>query len=244
MSRARAGVTLIEVLIAISLLSVLSIGILLALRVGINALDKANRKLMDNRRIAGTQRILEQELAGFIPVIALFAPAPEAAGVKIPFFEGRARSMRFVSGYSLGQAARGLPQILEFQVIEGDQGRGVRLVVNETVYTGPRSAGRFCLGPGPDPELGAVTQRFLPITAGPRSFVLADHLAFCRFWYLAPAPGPALDAWSPNWILPRWPLGIRIEMASLDDNPGRLRPVTITAPVHVDRYPIFDYGDY
>ena len=244
MSRSRAGFTLIEVLIAVSLLGVLSVGMLLALRVGINALDKADRKLMDNRRIAGAQRILEQELSGFVPVIALFAPTPQAPGVKIPFFEGRTRSMRFVSSYSLGQAARGLPQILEFQVIQGDEGRGVRLVVNETVYTGPRSAGQFCLGPGPDPESGVVTQRFLPITAGPRSFVLADRLAFCRFRYLAPLPGPGLDAWVDNWILPRWPLGIRIEMESLDDNPGRLRPVTITAPVHVDRYPIFDYGDF
>jgi hypothetical protein len=38
-------------------------------------------------------------------------------------------------------------------------------------------------------------------------------------------------------------MGIRIEMASLDTNPGTLKPVTVTAPVHVDRFPIFDYED-
>ena len=87
-------------------------------------------------------RILAQQLAGFIPVIAEFLPSPDSpAGVKIPFFQGRMQSMRFVSSYSLGEASRGLPQILEFQVIPGEQGNGFRLVVNENVYTGPRSPG-------------------------------------------------------------------------------------------------------
>jgi len=242
--RSRAGVTLIEVLIAVGLLSVLSLGILFALRIGLNALQKANHRLMDNRRIAGAQRILEQQVAGFMPVVAIVAPSPDAPGVKIPFFEGRAQAMRFVSSYSLGEAARGLPQVLEFRVIPGEEGEGVRLVVNENPYTGPRSAGVFSLGPGPDPELGVVTQRFLPIAVGPRSFVLADRLAYCRFSYLGIVPGMPVESWQRGWApVNQWPLGIRIEMASLDKDPASLKPLTVTAPVHVDRYPIFDYGE-
>jgi len=242
--RCRAGVTLIEVLIAVALLSVLSLGMLFALRIGLSALEKANHRLMDNRRIAGTQRILEQEIAGFMPVVAIVGPSPDAAGVKIPFFEGRAQAMRFVSSYSLGEASRGLPQVLEYQVIPGDAGRGVRLVVNENPYTGPRSAGVFSLGTGPDPELGVVTQRFVPITVGPRSFVLADRLAYCRFSYLGVVPGMQGERWQPGWIsVNQWPLGIRIEMASLDRDPASLKPLTVTAPVDVDRFPIFDYAD-
>jgi prepilin-type N-terminal cleavage/methylation domain-containing protein len=242
--RCRAGVTLIEVLIAVGLLSVLSLGILFALRIGLSALEKANHRLMDNRRIAGAQRILEQQLAGFMPVVAMVAPSPDAPGVKIPFFEGRAQAMRFVSSYSLGEASRGLPQVLEFQVIPGEEGQGVRLVVNENPYTGPRSAGVFSLGTGPDPELGVVTQRFLPVVVGPRSFVLADRLAYCRFSYLGLLPGRPVERWQPGWIpVNQWPLGIRIEMASLDKDPTSLKPLTVTAPIHVDRYPIFDYAD-
>ncbi len=242
MKRSRAGVTLIEVLIAVSLLSFLSLGIMFALRIGLSALDKANRKLMDDRRVVGTQRILEDQLAGFMPVVALFAPSPDAPGQKIPFFEGRPQSMRFVSSYSLGEAARGMPQILEFQVIPGEQDVGVRLVVNESVYTGPRSAGRFSLGTGTDPELGVLTRLFVPISVGPQSFVLADRLAYCRFSYLGLVPGTLLEQWTPAWIpINLWPMAIRIEMASLDDNPGTLKPLTVTAPVHVDRFPIYDY---
>ncbi len=239
----RSGVTLIEVLIAVSLLSLLSVGIMLALRVGMSALAKANHKLMDNRRVAGTQRILEQELAGFIPVIAVFSPEPEAPGMRIPFFEGRAQSMRLVSSYSLGEASRGLPQILEFQVIPAEEGRGVRLIVNENTYTGPRSAGAFCLGPGPDPQLGIDALRFIPIVVGPRSFVLADHLAFCRFSYLGKLATEPIEQWLPNWITPKWPMGIRIEMAALDADTANLKPVTITAPVRINRDPTKEYAD-
>ena len=241
MKRPRAGVTLIEVTVAIALLSFLSLGILFALRIGLNALDKANHKLMADRRIAGAQRILESQLAGFMPVVAQFALLPDAPGQKFPFFEGRAQSMRFVSSYSLGEASRGLPQVLEFLVIPGDAG-GVRLVVNENVYTGPRSAGRFSLGPGADPELGVATIRYLPISVGPGSFVLADRLAYCRFAYYGIQIGSPFEQWKPAWVPPdRWPMAIRIEMASLDTNPGTLKPLTITAPVHVDRFPIYDY---
>ena len=242
MKRSRNGVTLIEVLIAVSLVSLLCVGILLALRVGMSAMDKANRRLMDNRRAVGARRIIEAQLAGLMPVIAIVSPDGGATGVKVPFFEGREQSMRFVSSYSLQEAARGLPQILEFQVIPGEE-RGVRLVVNENLYSGPLSAGAFCLGPGRDPELGIDTQRFIPIVVGPRSFVLADHLAYCRFSYLGPSPDKNLEQWSPAWIpINRWPLGIRIEMASYESDAGRLKPLTVTAPVHVNRDPNFQYG--
>jgi prepilin-type N-terminal cleavage/methylation domain-containing protein len=238
----RSGVTLIEVMIAVSLLSLLSLGILMSLRVGMGALDRTNRRLMNNRRVAGAQRILEQQLAGFMPVVARAGPPP-ASPIRVPFFEGREQSMRLVSSYSLSEASRGIPQVLEFQVIPGEEGRGVRLVVNETAYMGPRSAGVFCLGPGADPELGVATQRFLPISIGPSSFVLADWLAYCRFSFLGVFPERNLERWLPDWIYPNWPAGIRIEMASLDTDLASLKPVTVTVPVRVNRDPNLEYAD-
>lgn len=239
----RSGVTLIEVLIAVSLLSLLSVGILFALRVGVGALEKSNQRLIHNRRVAGAQRILTEQLAGFMPVVAVIAPAPGAPGVQVPFFEGRQQSMRFVSTYSLSEASRGMAQILEFQVIPGEEGRGVRLVVNEHPYTGPYSAGIFCLGPGPDPELGVPAQRFAPISIGPSSFVLADRLAYCRFSFLGSIPERNVEVWIPNWPRQTWPSGVRVEMASLDTDVANLKPVTVTAAVHVNRDPSLEYAD-
>lgn len=242
-NRSRAGVTLIEVLIAVSLFSLLSVGIMVALRVGLSALGKANARLMLNRRVAGAQRVLQQQIEGFMPVVAQCGADPNVKPVKMGFFQGERQSMRFVSSYSLQEASRGMPRLLEFQVIPGDQGVGVRLVVNEHLYTGPLGAGLFCMGRALDPALGVETPRFRPIQAGPGSFVLADKLAFCQFSFLEALPAPVLERWRPNWVLAQWPLAIRIDMAPLDNDPSRLRPLTLTAQLHVNRYPIFEYAD-
>ena len=156
----------------------------MALRVGVNAMEKANARLIDNRRMNGVQRILEQEIAGFMPVVATCLSEDERPPTPLPFFQGEPESMRLVSTYSLSDAWRGYPQILEFQVIAGALGEGVRLVVNEHLYTGPPAAGVFCLGLRPDDQLGVSVPVFRPIAVGPGSFVLADRLAFCRFSYL------------------------------------------------------------
>jgi len=232
--RSNAGVTLLEVVIAVSLLSLLMAGVMTSLRMGLSALDRTNTRLMANRRVAGAQQAMQQQLEGFMPVIAMYAPSPDAApDVKMPFFQGEPESMRFVSSYSLQEGARGLPRILEFQVIRGEDGKGVRLVVNEQPYTGPRSAGFFVLGP----------TRFRPIEIGTRSFVLADKLAFCRFAFQEKRPGAPEVAWITQWTQPFWPAAIRVEMGPLDEEISRLRPVGIVAQIHVNRTPMLDYDD-
>jgi general secretion pathway protein J len=240
--RGQAGVTLIEVLIAVTLLSLLSVGMLMAMRVGMNAWGKANNRLMDNRRAAGAHRVLESQIAGLMPVTMLCQTAPGAPAFKGIFFQGEPQSMRFVSAYSLQEAWRGLPRILEFQVIPREGG-GYRLIVNELPYTGPESAGAACLGLFPDAG-GLARPRFREIEPGSHSFVLADRLAYCRFSYLEPGRPPIGDQWRVDWITPRWPRAVRIEMAGLDAREtADLRPVTFAAPIRINRNPGMQYVD-
>jgi hypothetical protein len=199
---------------------------------------------MQNRRIAGAQRLLEQELGGFLPVKAICSGGPDTAATPFVFFEGQPQSMRLVTTYSLNEAWRGKPRILELQVIPGDEGIGVRLIVNEIPYTGPLSAGQSCLGIVADPVSGQGMPQFLPIQASAQSFVLADKLAWCRFSYLEPAKLPDIEHWRPDWVIRRWPIGLRVEMAPLVDDPARLRPLTVTTALPVNRLPDVTYADY
>ena len=239
----QAGLTLLEVVIAVTLVSILSTGILMAMRVALDALQKANSKLMDNRRVSGAQRVLEQQIAGFMPVKTTCAGSLDAAPADIVFFQGAAQSMRMVSTYSLQEAWRGQPRILEFQVIPGEEGEGVRLVVNEIPYTSPLEPGQLCIGMVPDAMLGVNVPRFRPIQVGPQSFVLGDKLAWCRFSYLEPAKLPGIEHWRPDWVIQRWPIGLRVEMAPLEDNPARLRPLTVSAAIPINRLPNETYAD-
>ena len=127
--RRESGTTLIEVLIAVTLLSLLSVGMLTAMRVGFMAYSKTTNKLMENRRVAGAQRVVQEELEGMMPVVAACGEAPGATPAKTAFFEGQAQTIRLVSTFSLQQGWRGQPQILELFTIPGEDGRGVRLAV-------------------------------------------------------------------------------------------------------------------
>jgi hypothetical protein len=242
MTNSRAGITLIEVLIAVSLLSLLSVGMLIAMRLGFNTLEKTDAHLVQNRKVVNVRQIVENEISGFIFTQAQWRRDPLTV-VGVPFRQFDLSSMRFVTSYSLQDAGRGRMQIAALQVIPGEDNIGVRLIVNETPYTGPAQAGLMIAGIEPDPVTGAAVIHYLPITAGSESFVLADKLAYCRFSFLEPRLDPPFRVWRPNWVLNTLPLGIRIEMAPLANTASETQMSTITATLPVNVIPGFRYTD-
>jgi prepilin-type N-terminal cleavage/methylation domain-containing protein len=230
----QSGVTLIELLIAVSLVSLLSLGMLMAIRVGLNAMQKTNSRFIENRRVASIQRIVDSQIGGMMPIVSQCAAA---GGARFIFFEGKPQTLRFVSSYSLQEAARGYARILEFHVARGDE--GLRLLVDELIWPGPVTSGLLCAG------IANGMPVFRQIEANPRSFVLADKLAYCRILYRRPLPLPEIgEVWLPDWPVPdRLPSGIRIEMAPLRAEPARLQVMTITAPVRLTKWVLGPYED-
>jgi prepilin-type N-terminal cleavage/methylation domain-containing protein len=237
------GVTLIELLIAVSLVGFISLGMLMAMRVGLSAMEKTNSRFVANRKAIGVQKIVESQITGLMPVTAQCRPSGGEPAGMFSMFEGRPDQMRFVSSYSLAEAARGYPRLLEFKVIPGEKGQGVRLVVNERIYGGPFMVGSLCAGMAPSPE-GTVLPQFVPIEIGPASFVLADKLAYCRIWYRQTVPPPELERWLPMWtIRDLLPSGIRIEMAPLTADGSRLQVMTVSATAHINKWVLGPYAD-
>jgi prepilin-type N-terminal cleavage/methylation domain-containing protein len=235
----RSGLTLIEILIAVSLLSLLSVGMLVAMRVGLSALDKTDSHLVRNRRVSSSRKIIENEIDGFIYTVAVYRPQPNEQ-VTVPFLQTEAQTMRFVTSYSLEEAWRGRPRIISMQVIPGENSRGVRLIVDETPYTGPEQAGQQIVGIQQD-QFGRKIL-YASVVTGAQSFVLADKLAYCRFSYLEPRFEAPFQAWRPDWVLAqRLPMAVRIEMAPLDPAPSELHVSTVTVPWNVNRTPLIPY---
>jgi hypothetical protein len=236
--------TLLEVLIAVTLLSVLSVGMMLAMRIGISALWRTDQRLMDNRRVAGAQRILEQELEGLIPVMASCGGAGMGeGGPKVSIFSGQTTTLTMVSAFSIQQAWRGRPQVLQFFTAPSDRG-GMQLLVNETTYTGSKFGGLLCTTARPDGETVGLAGQFTQPAAGSNSFVLADRLQSVSFQYLKRSEKPEEPGtWLPAWTRADWPAGIRVVMAPLEPNPARLQPVTVTAPVYIYRTLGVEYSD-
>ena len=241
-----AGFTLVEVLIASTLLMAITTGILMALRVGINAMDHADTRLMHDRRIMAVERVMEAQVSDAVPAMTTCMPKDDkqTTGDPIAFFQGEPQTMRFITSYTMNESSRGLPQLLEYQVIPGEHEDGVRLIVNEHVYSSPASATFTCSGTHFDEALGAPMPVFLPVQIGPFSFVIADKLAACHFEYLQPDKDSDAkpSVWVTRWTRPLLPDAIRIAMAPLDPGASQLPLTSLTIPVRVNRDPSVDYA--
>jgi len=234
--RAESGLTLIEILVAISLLSLLSVGILMSLRIGVRAWETANTSLMLDRRISSANSIFHAAFEGIAPVLAEFQRPQFAGSTTVNFFQGAPESMRFVSAWSLEAGPRGGLRQIELQVVPGPRGR--RVLLNDLPYLSPRQAGGFITGAYEDPQTGELRLFYTPIQALPTSFIIADELEACTFsYYLQDQPG------EPGRWLPLWPRAMQLPAAvavqiTPKADPARLRPVSITVPVRSRLRPI------
>lgn len=227
--RGSSGLTLMEVLVAVALLSLLSVGILTALRVGAKAWESANTNLMLDRRIASANAIFHGALEGILPALAEFNRPQMSSLTSCVFFQGQPESMRFITAWSLEAGPRGGLRLIELQVTAGPRGR--RILLNDLPYLGPREAGRFITGAIDDPRAGEMQLFWAPIQALPTSFIIADELESCAFaYYLQEAPGEP-GRWLPGWLRSgQLPEAVSIQMTAPGDS-ARLRPVSITAPL-------------
>lgn len=223
------GVTLLELMIAITLVAGLSTGMLMAMRTSLLTYEKTAKKLESNRRFVKTQQILSNQIAAVIPAQGSCAGSEGKTVAVASFLSGSSDALRLISSYSIAEGARGYPQIVEYRVFRSERG-GVKLVALEHPYTGPASTMPFC---GTEPAPGGT------------AYVLADNLAYCRFSYHEPYNQNTFveTPWLPLWDRPALPAGVHIEMRPAAPEIGGLSVLNVTAPIMVDRDPRSVYDD-
>ncbi len=226
--RGRAGLTLIEMIVAVTLVAAIITGLLMTMRTGLAAYQKVNQRLEDNRRAMGLDQALHRQLGGMMPVPTECLNAPNVAA-----FSGGPASLRFISSASLADGSRGYPRVVEYLAAPDPNG-GVRLMMNERVYAGPSTLIPFCGPAGP-----------LPVGLTPQSVEMAGKMAYIRFVYRKPIPdSPMGGDWVPVWQgVPDLPRAIRIEMAPLGSDPAHLPMLTVSVPVHLNKLLLYPYAD-
>jgi type II secretory pathway pseudopilin PulG len=135
--------TLLEVLIAVTLVSLLSVAMLYSVQAGLGSVASINRRVDNIRKASGAQRILEQQFAAFMPVVAPCGCAvPDARPQSALFFEGQPTVMRFVSAYSLAESGRGQPKILELFTVP-TRGRSAGRPASPALFGAAAVVGQF-----------------------------------------------------------------------------------------------------
>jgi prepilin-type N-terminal cleavage/methylation domain-containing protein len=222
----QAGLTLIEVVVAVSLLGLLSAGIVTALQMSAGSWRDVRERLTQDRRIANSNHLLHAMFAGMVPVLA--QPPPSAGAPQTPFFHGDPQQMRFISSYSLEAGARGALQVIELNVQQG--ANGLRLILTQSPFLGGPSVGRFIVGL--DRTAAEPLLLFRPVQPRADSLIVADQLASCSFEYLREPRTPSDPAlWRVRWDdLRQIPAAVRVVLEPAQAE-ARLQPVTVVAEV-------------
>src|SRR5215469_5501078 len=211
------GVTLIELLFAITLVGLISVGLLFAMRTSLLTYERLNQRMADDRRAMRLELALERQISGMIPILGDCVPGRV-------FFGGDQQTLRFISDYSLAEGSRGNPRIVEYQ-IQPDPAGGARLMMNEHVYGGPTTTAPLCAA-------GA----FLPVSINNQYVEEAGKQDYYRIAYHEWFPDNMLAGiWVPVWDRPLLPSAVRIEMAPADPGSARLPLLTLNVPLRITR---------
>ncbi len=238
------GVTLIELIIAISLVAMLSGGLLTSMRTTLGTSQRIEQRLTANRRTMNVQQIISSQMSAAMPVSGLCISSDSTKpNAVVPFFYGTATSARFVTSYSIAEGARGVPQIVEYQArpLPNVANGRMQLALAEHPYTGTGSTAAYCNDLQPRP---------VELTAN--ALVLVDDLAACHFSYHLPydtyvyKETPWVAAWDGR--LTSLPAGMKIDLVAADPALVRLSlfsitPFSITAPMRADRNVMAQYSD-
>ena len=232
----RRGMTLIEVLVAVALMSMLSVGLFTALQIGATSWQTTRERLMLDRRVATANAILHSSLASIVPLLAEIPPERTIGLRQLLFFQGEPDSMRFVSAYSVTEGVRGGLRIVELRVSSAPN--GLRILLNQLPYLGPLSAGSLVADRVSDPDFPRGRIIFSPIRALPTSLIIADELATCNFSYLRRSRRQGEPtAWLAYWgELDSLPAAIRVSL-SPSSQEARVLPVSITTAVRAEWAP-------
>ena len=95
----QGGMTLIEVLIAVALMAMLSVGLFTSLQIGATSWSTTHDALMLDRRIASANALLRSLLVSIVPLDAKTPPSSELSSQKFLFFQGEPQSMRWNTGW-------------------------------------------------------------------------------------------------------------------------------------------------
>ena len=229
--RRQAGFTLIELMIAITLVAAISAGLLTTMRNALLTMERTQARLEENRRALGIQDLIRRQIDGLIPVRALCGTGEQP--VLADIFRGNRTSLLLVTNESMTEGARGYPHVALYQVQPNPDGT-FRLEVSEQVFSGPTSTAPYCEA---DP-------RVLHSFAGVQPVVLLNKLAFCHFAYRNLNQNTLFGReWMEAWVLPYAPYSVRIEMEAAPNSDVRMPVGSITIPLRISRTPGERYFD-
>lgn len=199
------GFTLIEVLIAMTLLSIMVVLLFSSLKIAAESWNAGEGKIVEVNRKAVVYQFFKRHLTTIRPVMAQSAAlgsATEDGGAVEPAFQGQNQTMRFVAALPASAARKGL-QVFN---IEADRNEPSTMMVGLTPY-----------------------QQTEP--GEPERVVLLQHVKAFAFFYFGKKDESGQAAWHNDWVgVDHLPQLIKVDISLDDDSywPDMVFPLKIS----------------
>ena len=205
---ATAGLTLVEVVLALGLLGLILSALLAVSGSGLNAWLDSREVLSNIRREANWTDQLHSSLAAMLPTVV---PAARAGGGASVFFQGEPRAMRFVSAHS--PALRGRGGIRLVTLLASGRGRGFSLELTDAPGADLRRLGQILAEPIRNWHRTESVPTNLRLQSQIVSAVVAEGVTECAFRYLNDQGGTGEEPrWESRWSDPgALPQAVRVE---------------------------------
>jgi prepilin-type N-terminal cleavage/methylation domain-containing protein len=190
---AEQGFTLLEVVIAVTLIVMIAAGLWGVLGTSLRGWAKGTEYIDTNQRNRSTMTMIRKQIASAYNMMV--QPDPAVGGVAYPLFTGAENSFQFVSVNSLlFQDSPGLT-LVAYEISEGSKG-DYSLIEKESRY----------LGQLPDQESTSAQEKITSVL---------DNLSSCVFQYYDPGNTENPAQWVKEWSgmdRGRLPAAISMEM--------------------------------
>ena len=225
----RRGVTLLELLVAISLMGMVSLGLLFGLRIAASAWQKGNSRLAADRQVLAAGDLFAQQVANARPRKVNVGPLDRQ--IQVFYFQGEHDRLRFLTATSLSGRSRSGLWLAEYSFRVDDGGR-CKLTYNEWPFREDSDAAPTILGLREDAVSHRQVVRFAEPAQNPQTRDLYHDLDSCGFEYLTQRLGED-PRWEPEWISDR-PLLPPAVAARFRSREGRgIAPVAMVASFNV-----------
>jgi general secretion pathway protein J len=196
-NRSQMGFTLLEIILAITLIALMAVGIWAVLQISVRSWTKGTEYIDANQRHRSVLDLVRKQIAS---TYALYSPIdPIQGGVPTLIFSGAEASLTFISLNSLHfQESPGLT-LVSYEFAPNFEG-GFSLIENEQPYLGQEIGGETAPGPS------IKTQIF-------------ENLSSCLFEYFDPGDAANPAQWVTAWDgqnIGRLPSAVSLTITSPD----------------------------
>ena len=174
-----AGFTLMEVLVSITLMSLISVAIYYGYRIGLDSWSRAEKSLERERNVQFVLDLMSRQLGSMVPYYS--RQALDGAFVDVLLFNGTEQGVRFVTTFSVeSRSAAGL-RLVEYFLGSSREGSGRALLLNEKLLPDDRNLASTVFGGLSRGEKNSVVAAFRGFSEGENTVALVEGLASAGF---------------------------------------------------------------